>query len=185
MDTHVKDNLTWLYDTIGGQVKTTQQDVVNTTSETDLLNGEITLAAGAMGTARACHASLLGDYLNNTGATLTTTIRVKFGGTTVFQDDLQTSASANRRAWRIELDIGNLGSGTAQFTEGRLELSAANAPTTGVGSINAGGAIYPFASSGASAVDTTGSVALAVTAQHGTAHASGSMRLHYARVTVA
>ena len=86
--------------------KTTSKTVVNTVSVTDLLNGEITIDAGAMGSTRALRISAWGDYKQNSGATQAYyRFALLFGGTTIFDTGAPAGALVNsttRVPWRLD-----------------------------------------------------------------------------------
>jgi hypothetical protein len=163
--------------------KTTEKDVVSTTAETDLLNGEITIAGGKINTAGAVWCHLQGDYLDNVGNTMT--LKFKFGGTTWWQGTVGTGAAATRHAWQLDMFIQNLGVANAQDAHAIFNLSLATAPTTGIGVIgttNNTGILA--ATKGALTVDTTSAATVAVTCAHSQNSASVSMRLESAFVRV-
>lgn len=173
--------------------KTTEKDVVNTAAETDLLNGEITIGAGSMSTNRLLRATLLGDYLNNSGASRTLTVKIKLGGTVIYEDTLTaTTASATRRAVRLGFEIANLGAANSQFMAGAIGLSNVVAATTGLGGLDnlgndAGGdssRANIIATNGAVAIDTSTAKLLEVTVTHSVANASLSARLKYALIEI-
>jgi hypothetical protein len=171
--------------------KTTEKDVVSTVSETDLLNGEITIGAGVPGTDKMIRVTLLGDYLNNSGAARDLTLKIKFGGTTLWDETITAiTATATRRAWRLVFEIGMLGAANSQFFAGVLSGSQ-GAATTGLGDSVAvahwssnNGLSVAFGSNGTHSLDTATSKLLEVTATHSTNNASLSMRLKYALVEV-
>ena len=189
MDTHVRDNLLHLYDVGGAAVyrKTTEKDIVNTTTETDLLNGEVTVAAGVMSTNKMLRAVLVGDYLNNSGSQPNQTVKIKLGATDLWVGTVTAAAvQAARRAWRIEFTVANLASASSQFMEGALVIGEGT-PTTGVGNVGAGGSPSRYGeigTNGTTAVNTGNAALLEVTVTHAVAHASLSWRLKYARVSV-
>lgn len=172
--------------------KTTLKDVVNTTAEVDLLNGEIVIGAGVMSTDKRLRVVLICDYLNNSGVSQTLTLAVKLGATTLWKDTLTgaaaISSAAVRRALRIELDLANLGVANSQFLSGLFWLSNPIAATAGLGDFSERVAvaddIWGGGFGGSAGEDTTLAKALAVTAQHGTANAALSCRLQYASVEV-
>jgi hypothetical protein len=181
-----------------GYRKTSEKDVVNTVAGTDLLNGDITIGAGVMGTDKTLRATLIGDYLNNTGAVRSLTVSVSFGGVTLWTETIgdgvnTIGASGNRRAMRISLEIANLGAANSQMMTGMIALSGLGA-ATGTGAdlagltrlyTNAGNSERStFGSSGAIAVDTASAQALLVTVTHSTASASLSARLKYAIIEI-
>jgi hypothetical protein len=174
--------------------KSTEKDIVSTASEVDLLNGEVTIDAGAMSTNRWLSAILLGDYLNNTGSTQTFTLKVKLGGTTIFDDVTSTiSSDADRNDWRLDILIANLGSASSQFTQGVLFWAGGVAAATGLGDLagaesGLGAAnthtVIPFGSNNVTSINTAVASAFAVTVAHGASNASLSMRLKAAVVSV-
>ncbi len=178
--------------------KLTEKDVVNTASAVDLLNGEVTIDAGAMGANRMLRATLVGDYLNNTGADRTFVLTVDLG-TTLLQKTVggagasSISASATRRPFRIEIEICNLGAANSQWSSMSVFLGEASSTGTGLGDLTnvvrptANGGIHQFAlvgANGAHSRDTTSAQTLAVYVTHSTASTSLSARLKYAIVEV-
>jgi hypothetical protein len=166
--------------------KTTSKAVTNTTTETDLLNGEITLPAGTLGTTGLMRLTAWGDALYNAGGTANSP-RFKFkvgsGPTTVI--DIGTLAngvgnSANRFGWRIVVEWMNLGATNSQWAT--IDASVAclsggastGSFTTGEGSIlqnNAGAANAVFRALGGavSAIDTTVGLAVILSVINGSA----------------
>lgn len=182
--TGVGTTMTWAYGS-GVYRKTSEKDVVSTVTETDLLNSSVTIGAGVLGTDRMLRAVLIGDYLNNSGANRTFTLKVKLGATTLFQDDsVSLTAGATRRPWRIEFELANLGAPNSQFLFGKVDLGINTAPTTGIGDLYTNDMNGPWGTSGTAAVDTSSAQALAVTVTHSAADANLSMRLKYAVVEV-
>lgn len=172
--------------------KTTPKDVVNTTALTDLLNGEITLAAGDMGTTKKARATLLLDAFNGTGAGQNyPQFQVVFGGTTLLDTGAGTSylgagyfANSTRRIpIVIELEIQNLGSASSQFAV--MKLWPGNivdpAPTTGIGS---GVTPHFYATAGTVAVNTANAASLVVNVGNAVANANYSIRLQTALVEI-
>ena len=107
--------------------KTTAKQVVNTVTETDLLNGEITVGAAAMGSNGMLRLTASGDLINNTGANQALMrLKVKLGATTIFDTNAlpaaSWAASASRWGWRIGVEIMNLGATNSQWStlDGRL-----------------------------------------------------------------
>lgn len=166
--------------------KVTQKDVVNIASATDLLNGEITLAAGVLGTTGRAFCVLSGDYLNNTGGTQTLQLEIKIGTTSVWKSNaLSLTASAVRRSWHMIFEITEASATNAQWLGGSFVLSDITAPVTGFGAITAGAVTAAFTSgNGALGIDATAALALVVNCIHGAANANLSMRLNEAVVLV-
>lgn len=162
--------------------KVTVKDVVSTTTETDLLNGEITVAAGLMSTNRMLRAVLLADYLNDTGVSRNLTLKVKLGATTLWGELQAVATSATRRVLAIEFTIANLGAANSQFLCGTVFYSNPTAGSVaGIGDLDGIGG-SPV--SGTAAEDTTAAKALAVTATHSVADAGLSCRLRGALVRI-
>lgn len=167
--------------------KTSQKDVVNTVTETDLLNGEITVGANVMGASGMLRVTLEGDYLNTSGSQQGITLRVKFGTTTVWGDATvatQYSSSATRRRWFMNFLITNQGATNVQDLAGFFFMNAVAAGSVaGLGDLGTTDTTETTFG-GTAAEDTTASKALAVTVVHTAANASLSMRLQSALVEV-
>lgn len=176
--------------------KTTSKTVNTTTTATDLLNAEITLAAL---TATSCvRVTAWGDWLNNTGgAVAPPRIQAILGSTTLLDTNTGGSggAAATRYPWRLTFEILNLGATNSQqssltFRAG-LNVSAATtvAFTTGEG-------VYSTVSNGAfsildaigvnpsTAVDTSTTQALVLKVINGSASASCETKLTGALIEV-
>jgi hypothetical protein len=175
--------------------KTTAKQVVNSVVETDLLNGEITVAAGLMGTTGLLRLVAIGDWINNTGAALATPrIKLKFGATTLIDTNVIAAlwvASAGRPGWKIEAEIGNLGAANSQYctfvlSSGGFVNSGSAFFTTGQGTINGlgGGTQLLGAGGNTSTEDTTAAKALALTVTLPTANALEDMTLRHAVVEI-
>lgn len=165
-------------------------DIVSTASETTMFTKTIT--GGDMSTNKLLRLTAIGDYLNNTGAGRTFEMKVKFGGTTIYDETSSSiTAYSDRRPWRLQLELGNLGSASSQFMTGQLRLGSAPAagvgPATGIGVITdatTAGAntemLGVFSSNGTHSIATSSNQDLVVTIQHSTNSASLSWRLRYA-----
>ncbi len=177
--------------TINYYRKVTQKDVTNTTTETDLLNGEITITGNQMGASGTLRAVILGDYLNNAATEGPPVIAVKLGGTTMWKPssgDLSSlTSSANRRPLYMTFTIQNLGATNSQYMAGFAAIGN-RFPTTGLGDAWDVGAnlgdLGAFSSSTGVAIDTTANCLLEVTATFGTATTTRSIRLNAAFIEV-
>lgn len=173
--------------------KTTSKQVVNTTTETDLLNGEITLGAGVLGTTGVMRLTAWGVGLNNSASSFTSPRwKLKLGATTVLDTNAVTSAvswgSFNAvRGWRLVAEIANAGATNAQTAaiDGRHTATTTGtaSPTDfavgqGMYAVDNADAQYFFtgANSGL-AIDTTVAQALALTMTLPGANASLYMTL--------
>ena len=182
VNTYVRDNTNYLY---GGRYrKTTEKDVVNTTTETDLLNGEITVAAGLMETNRMLRATLVGDALNASGAPRNLdNLKVKFGGATLYDDaSIYQGPDAVRYPWMMDIVIANLGATNSQILTGVYVIGVPGATTAGIG--DGGVAASPRALGGTGTVDTTAACLFEVTVKPPTALTTLSIRLKYALVEI-
>lgn len=164
----------------------TQNDVVNTAAETSFYS--FSVPANVLDTQKMLRLTLYGDYLNNSGAGRTLTIRVKFGGNTYYNDVSGTlAASASRHPFRWEVLLGNRNATNVQSIGGYFSMGIAGGATTGLGDLatfatNTTGFETPFYNDGA--VDTTAARTLEVTVQHSTNNASLSIRRQMAILEV-
>lgn len=180
----VVDNLTYLY---GPTRKTTSKVVNNSVAETDLLNGEISIPAGALGTSGVLRLTMWGDILNNTGAQqFGPRFKVKLGAsaTVVLDTNVDDSNnagakalyfSASRWAWRFVLEVQNLGATNAQavYLSGESAQQVGNSGATkifavgeGAGAARCGTATgngYGWSGLNTAAIDTTAAMAIQFT----------------------
>lgn len=171
--------------------KTTSKTVNTTTTATDLLNGEITIAGGAIGGTGLLRLTAWGDWLDNIGANTAAPPRFQLllGGTTLF--DTSTSgtavASSTRYGWRLVVEIMNAGSAAAQVSNFQLMLvenvsgATDNAFTTGEGVYHneAAGLLVTKAQAAnpSTTVNTATSAALVLNVINGSANAAYETKL--------
>ncbi len=176
---------------VGGIVGRTTgtYDLVNSTTESSLISGAAAsgtsgfrIPANTLGLNGAVRLTLVGDYLNNSGAGQSCTIRIKFGGT-AFYGDLVTGIAANANRYPVPLTVvvANLNATNSNLLQGIAPSSGGGAPTTGsvaglIGAITHG----RFVTSSVQAINTTVDQYLDVTATHGAANANLSIRRHAA-----
>lgn len=130
-----------------------------------------TIPAGTLVDARTLRLRLLGQMLNNSGAARTYIMRVKLGGTTIYDDSVNPAGagipvSALVRLLDITLDLSALGSSASQMLWGTTWLTNLGATTVGRGDV--GGALFffmPFGSDGATAINMDVAQDLVVTIQ--------------------
>lgn len=158
--------------------------VSNTTTPTDVVSQSI--AGNTLGTTKKLRVQLLADWLNNSGGAVDTTVKIAFGGTTVWQGTIAgLAASANARSFFLSFDIGNIASAASQFMSGFLTLSSQTAPTTGIGNPDSGEASHSsIGSNGTLSIDTTAAKTLAVTVTLGTAASTIQFRMRHATIEV-
>jgi hypothetical protein len=178
------------WDTIAAELLgsvTGTYDLVNLTTESSLISGAAAsvttgfkIPANTLGVNGGVRLTIVSDYLNNTGGNQTCTIRIKFGGTVFYGDAVGSiAASANRYPTPINVILVNLGATNSNLIQGLAPAWGGGAPTGGsvAGVI---GAITDrrLVTSAVQAIDTTADCYLDVTAAHGAANASLSIRRH-------
>lgn len=175
--------------------KSTSKRVVNTVTETDLLNGEVSIPAGILGTTGVLRLTAEGDWLNNSGANrVTPRFKLKLGSTTLL--DTATIASnwafnASRMGWGLEVIIRNLGDPKVQWSTLQMDFAGF---FTGVGAatFTTGEGINQIISANlakiiggnSSTVDTTATQALVLTVTLPVANASLDVTLKGALVEI-
>lgn len=183
--------------------KTTSKTVNTTTAATDLLNAEITVAAGAMSTTGWARVSAFGDMLQNSGgAAAPPRLQLVLGGTTLLDTGVSgtLAASASRMGWRFTADILNLGAANAQASNMLFFLTlGTNVATVTANTFTTGEGVYQGvlnASSGAAqmlqaagmnpstALDTSTSKTLVLNVINGSASASYETKLYGALVEI-
>jgi hypothetical protein len=151
-------------------------DVANTTTETTIFTHSV--PANELGSDRALECILFGDYLNNNATGTSLTWRIKFGGTTIYQDAVSASAiSATRRPWWLQFVLAANNATNAQTLGGLFYLGTAGGATTGLGDIDTDEieSAAPIANSGI-AIDSTAARTLEVTVAWSAASANASLR---------
>lgn len=191
---------TWAAAAGGIYRKTTAKTVAGTVTETDLLNGEIIVAANAIGVSGVLRLTAWGDWKNNSGAGADLPrFKLKLGGTTLLDTGITgvnaALDNATRRGWRMTCEIENLGAANSQWAtlDLRLELGSnlggGGRFTTGEGTYISSSAGFSnaiaFALGGNSgAVDTSVAAALVLSVINASASASYDTVLKGALVEV-
>jgi hypothetical protein len=178
-------------------------NIVNTSAETTMYS--FSVPGNTLGTTQAITFTCFGDYLNNTGITPTFTLRIKYGATTLYQDDTGVIRSdPNRRPFYMNMTLANQNATNSQVLGGCFQLQETDGATTGIGdlgsanasSLNWGAFNWGAGTWGAtsalftantpvystSAEDSTSAKTFAVTIQHSTADPSLSFRRQYANL---
>lgn len=124
-----------------------------------------------------------GTYLNNRGGTATLRLRIKFGGTTYWDDTTAALAdSATETAWRLDCILTGNGD-SAESLFGRFTLGGLGAATTGDGDLQTLDRVATtFA--GAPAKDNTADQVFAFTAQNSNADANTKLVQTYYSIEV-
>lgn len=178
--------------------KATAKAVNTTVAATDLLNAEITIAAGIMGLTGVCRLTAWGDVKNNSGGTAAPPrIQAVLGGTTLLDTGTQGTLvdAATRYGWKVVVEIQNSGAANAQATwldfsfNGVMTAAAAGAFTTGEGHalaiISSGFASYTARGVNmATALDTATSKTLVLNTINGSASANYETKLIGALVEI-
>lgn len=179
--------------------KVTTQTVNTTVSATDLLNGEITLAAGVLGTTGVARFTAWGDGLQNSGGTAAPPrFQLKLGGTTIL--DTGTSGTLNagteRGSWKVEATIANQNATGTQYVDmlltfapgHQLATQTTNAFTTGNGVYEGDtGVVFGVLQAkggAASSKDSTGALTLILNVINGSANAAYETKLFGALVEI-
>jgi hypothetical protein len=154
-------------------------DVTSTASETTIYTYD--LPADTLVDGRAVKLWLHGDALANTVAG-NLTVRVKLGGTTIYQDVTGSwSNNATRRPWLMEFIVGAQDSSSSQSLGGSIHIGPLGTATTGLGDLAGGtAAISDTPVFNTASKDGTTVLALAVTVQWSATTASLSFRKYQA-----
>lgn len=146
--------------------------IVNTITETSTYS--VTVKGGALGANGAVRVTILGEYLNNSGAGATVTLRVKFGGVTIYQDVTASIAtSALTRPFRLDFFLSNRNSTGLNIMTGRVHIGNIVAATTGAGDLATDGLLSTMIDSNpGGSIDTTLDQVFDVTIQHSVANAN-------------
>lgn len=179
--------------------KTTAKTVNTTVAATDLLNGEITVAAGVMGTTGLLRLTAWGSMLQNSGgAVAPPRFQLVLGGTTILDTGTAGTIAANATAmgWRLTAEILNLGAANAQSSRLQFDLEQQITAvgqglfTTGIGLYFSGASFGGYGqwradgSNFATAVDTATAKTLVLNVINGSASATYETKLLGALVEI-
>lgn len=179
----VSDGVASMHGATGGivgsaQTTGTQVSISNSVVETTL--STFTISGNSMGASSTARLRVHGTYTNNTGGTTNVgfTFKIVWGGTTVYQDVIANAAAtgATARPWVLDFNITNAGSTNLQRMNGTFIMGTSTANTAGIGDLSTGGGIVGALGYGTTtAIDTTASATLAVTATMAQASTNLSM----------
>lgn len=159
-----------------------QAEVVNTVTETSVYS--FSVPGGTLSTNKKLRLTLLGDYKNDSGADRSLTLKVKYGATTIgtITASILTS-SASRRFVQITTHLGALNSASSQIANTEVLITQPE-DLAGADSLNmnTGDLVHMSSPHTGVAEDSSGDLALAVTAQHSAAAADISFRCHTAHL---
>jgi hypothetical protein len=149
-------------------------DIVNTLAESNIISQSI--PGGTLGSNNAVLIVIEGDYFNNSAATRTLTIAVKYGATTLWSATTAAlAASATRAPFYFTALLAGDNATNAQRLAGGANIGAQAAATNGIGTWG-GTLLASVIFGGSSAEDSTAAKTLAVTATHSTNNASLELR---------
>ena len=152
--------------------------ISNTTSETTLYS--FTVPGGTMGPNSTLRFEITGDFLKTPASSHSLTLRIKFGGTTLFADThTSIGPETNVAPVIINIDLNNKDSLSSQFIHGDFTIgNRQTAPTTGIGTITASSFIDATIASalGSSSADTTSDQTFEVTVQFNLADSNYRIR---------
>ncbi len=143
--------------------------IADTADEETLFSFSIT--AGKLDGDQGVRCVIFGAYKNDSGGSVVTTIRVKLGATTMWQDDFTAADATPEAPFFFAFDVKGKDSDAAQELDGVVCIvSRASAPTTGTGAI-AAGLDADVVVHGSAAEDATDVLEFSVTVEMDTAHA--------------
>lgn len=169
--------------------KVTAEAVNTTTSATDLLNGEVTIGAGVLGTTSMLRLTAFGDWKNASGSgAAPPRLQLILGSTTLVDTGVTGTITTNaaRYRWGVAATVMNLGATNAQWTDFQFgshitaaSVAVQNVFTTGEG-VYFGAGAYPNLDArggNSSGVDTTVAQALILNVINGSANAAYETKL--------
>lgn len=147
-------------------------NVVNTTTETDLISQALTAGEPAVGD--EYHLSAVGDIVNNSGSSVNYRFRFKLGATTILDTtDIAIATSANAREWTLSV-VMYIVSGTAQRVQANLSISAPGTANWTTNNSNT----FDGPGYGTGAEDTSSAKTAAFTVTMGTAAVAADCDIH-------
>lgn len=114
----------------------TDLTIVNSTAETDIFS--VTVPANTMGIDKILRATILGELKNDSGVSQTFRLRIKFGGTVLYDYDATAEDDSDRRACLFLLWLANQNASNDQIGGGFMSLGQASPATVGIGAIDTG-----------------------------------------------
>lgn len=160
-------------------VQVTETDVVNTTTETNLLL--YTVPANTLGTNKAIRVLIRGDYLNNSAGAPSVRWRIYYGATEMYNDlGAGAAVDVSRRVFTVDFILWPRNATNSQGVGGTIFLGQAGGATTGIGNVADDEVLTACPIVGANASeDSTLAKDLKVTVAHTVANADVSIRKTY------
>lgn len=157
--------------------RTSVTDIDNTVTETSIMpTGAYSVAGGTMGTSGGLRVDVFGRIKNDSGSTASPTLKVKFGGVTVYEGAMSIATSAVTRAFSLHIHIRNR-STSVQDGELDVQVGAPAAPTTGYSSPVVTSHIDGLGGFDTGSTDTTTSQTLDITWTWDTADANKTLSI--------
>jgi len=169
--------------TSGGPVYAsgTASALTNTTTATDVAT--ISIPGGTLGANGAVRIRVAGRYKNNSGSAATLTLQLSYGGTTMWSAVTGSIASnATEHAFVLDVVLSGANSASSQILGGIVQMSAPNAPTTGLGAMATLATATTGATTavrGAAAVSSASTQSFKVNAKHSVANANIAFTIDY------
>ena len=152
-------------------------DINTTVTETSIYS--FSVPGGTFSTNRMLRLNLICDYLNNSGTTKFFTFKVKYGGTTLYSDTMNTiAANASRTPLYIVLLLAANNATNAQVLGGYINLSDPGGATSGIGDFADDEIMAHTAIGGSATEDSTGALTFDVTITHSASDINASFRRH-------
>lgn len=143
-----------------------EAEVVNTITETTVYSYSV--AGNTLGTTGVLRLTVLADHLNNSGGAVVTTIRAKFGGTTVGGNGPSLATGASRRPLKMIVEIVAANATNAQRASVHIMWGDASGIAGEIGGMG-GDSITGHSSL---ALDSTVAQTLSITVEHASAAAT-------------
>ena len=151
------------------------------TGENDLMN--FTVPAGTLGTDGIIRITINSTILNSSGSNRNYIIRVRFGGTVLFQDTTANQSTGTTCGLTINLYFSANDSASAQTLTGFIKMGGTGAVTTGItGDLGTDEILSTAVISATSAVNSNANQALRVTIQANGTGTTATRRFYLAEL---
>lgn len=124
----------WAAITVTGGISIIDKSVITVSSTANAETSFITstIPGGTLGTTNLLRIRASGVFNNAAGVNRTWTLRVKYGGTTLYADVSPNQATATNAGWNLDLILASNNSVTAQTLNGMVHIGGTGAVTTGL-----------------------------------------------------
>jgi len=181
LNTHVRDDLQYLYDTqvadeaiaVTNFYREASVKTITNTTDTALSKS---VAGGTLGTDDSLVIEVVGDYLYSGGGSATLSGTVTYGGTTLFSFSESLASDANKRACYLRCVVAAVGATNVQIAHAHLMIGAVNT----ISGTATTPAVNKHAAYISAAEDSTGALTLAVNIN--TTSGSATFRRQFANI---